>query len=246
MDSLYGIFKGQSTDIVTVLAELGGWLEEISAKIGIPSVAIYATGAVLALILGLLAYKLVRLFTGLAAGGFAFVFLGGMINSFVLSAFSFQLNDAVRYGISGVLALIFFIIGFARFKYVIFGVMAMVGYLVTSFYTAPYISGVAAPITGAIVFALLAVLCLRLAYVIATSFVFGFMVTYMISCAFPDVSVLNLQDGTWGLLIAAAVALVMVVVQMLTTKRLSHKEHVDPQTKIKGKTVRRKEIITEY
>ena len=242
MNSFFDIFAGQRTDVVSALSDFGKMIDDWAAGIGIPAFVFYAVGAVLALALGLLAYKIVKLLTGLAAGGFAFVFLGGLIYAFVLNAFSFQLNPIVRYAISGVLALVFFIIGFAKYKYIVFAVMAMVGYLVTAFYTAPYISGIVAPITGAIVFALLSALCLRVAFVIATSFVFGFMLTYMISCALPTVTILNMQENALALVIAAAVSVVMLVIQLLITRKQDKKE----KKKSFGEFKDRREIITEY
>ena len=122
--------------------------------------------------------------------------------------------------------------------------MAMIGYLVTVFYVSPYIEGVAAPITGAIVFALFAVVCLRWAFAIATSFMFGFTLVYMLSCAFPTVEILNLQSNVIALAIAGGAALIMLIVQLLVTRGQGSGE-VAVVKRVRG-NVRRKEIITEY
>jgi len=244
MDSLrdifVGFFTGQGTDVVGAMSAFNEVIKGWATSLNIPAIVFYAVGAVLALILGLFAYKAIRLLMGLTAGAVAYFLIGGTVCDLVLSIFNFQLHDVVRYIICGVFAVLFFIIGFAKFRYVILGLMAAIGYVVTLFYTSPYIEGVVPAIAGAILLAILSVLFLRLAYIVATSFAFGCMMVYMLSCAFPQVEVLNMQENWLALAIAGGVALLMMIVQLLITHNQDHPE------RRKGKPVRRKAIITEY
>ena len=244
MNSLYdifiGFFTGQGNDVVSVLGAFNEVLKGWATATYIPAIVFYAVGAVLALLVGLFAYKAVRFFMGVTAGAVAFFLIGGTVCDLILGIFNFQVNDVTRYIICGVFAALFFVIGCIKFRYVIVGLMAAIGYAVTLFYTSPFIEGVVPALAGAILLAILSVLFLRVAYIVATSFVCGFVMVYMLSCAFPQVSVLNLQENWLAYVIAGGVAAVFVIVQLLITHRQ------DRPDKRKGKPVRRKAIITEY
>ena len=253
MDSINNIFSGQGTDIVGALSAFGDAVNGFAESLGVSATVFYLFGAILSLFLGMFAYKIARLLTGLCAGLFAFFFFGDLLFYIALGIFKVELDNIICLAVSVVLAFVFFGIGFKRFKYVIFAVMAMVGYLVTVFYLSPYIDGVIVPITGAVVMALIAVISLRFAFAVATSFTFGFTLIYMLSCALPEVEVLNLQENTMALVIAGLVALFMLMSQLISTRHDYICENCGPRSKygkqsgfVAGKKIRRKEIITEY
>ena len=244
MDSLYklfiGFFTGQGIDLVGTFSAFNEVIEEWATAINVPEIVFYIVGAVLAFSLGFLAYKAVRILMGLTAGAFAFFLIGGAVYELTLNIFHFQLNDLIRYIICGVLAVLFFIAGYAKSRYVLIGLMTAIGYAVTLFYTSPYIDGILPAVAGAILLGALTVFFPRLIYIVATSFAFGFMLVYMVSCIFPQVTILNMQENWLALLIAGGVALIMMLVQLVITHDQDHSE------RRKGKAVRRKAIITEY
>ena len=251
MDFFNNIFTGQGTDIVGALSAFGDAVNGLAEKMGVSATVFYIFGAILSLFLGMFAYKIVRLLTGLGAGLFVYFFFGELLIPFVSGVFKYELDKTICLIVSVILALLFFGIGFKRFKFVICAVMAMIGYLVTMFYLSPYIEGVIAPITGAVVLAMLAVISMRVAFAIATSFTFGFSLVYMLSCALPKAEVLNLQKSTMALVIAALVALFMLISQLICTRHVYMCENCGPRDKqerahINRKKIRRKEIISEY
>ena len=219
MDEIMELFfneQGRAYDVVTILDQVTDKMGAVAEQLNLPAVVLYAGGALLALVIGLFGYKLIKLLMGLGAAGVSFV-AGVVLFDLITSKLKLELGDIATYVAAGVFALIMFFLSFKLFNYVMYLGMAALGYAVVGFYVGAEHMLIA--LAGGVVFALITMLFTRLSFVVLTSFAGGYLALAMASAIMPGVEMLQLGTGIVPIAIGAGVAFVMFVFQMITSHK---------------------------
>lgn len=193
--------------------------DQIAEKFGVATISMLIVGAVLALILGLFGYRLIKLFMGIGIGLVGY-FAGLVLFSYLqetVSMFS-MLPSWIAYILGAVLALIFMILGFSRFSYAMFAMFALAGYYFTDLYLPNHLL---LAIAGAAVVALLSVLLVRFSFIVVSSAIGGFVAMVYASAIFPNVGILQLGERKAALWITIGVSVFFVLFQYVTRDRKS-------------------------
>ena len=187
-------------------------LSAFAASIKIPDMVLFALGALIALLVGVIGYKCVKLFSAacFGVGGFA---AGYALFSVVNTKFELDAPKFVGVIIGLVLLAVLGYLAYKKFAYALFGVIGFAIFVFAYFVYPNYLLAVAAGILAA----LISTYCVRLAVIVITSFFGGFTVVAMVSAMVPWVKVFNFNQGIISKLIALGVFVIFAIVQFATT-----------------------------
>lgn len=204
------------TDVFDLLTKLTDALKGGAEGFGIPPLVFYIAGLVVALGVGLFGYKLIKLLTACIAATVGYYFVGAELYFLVVDWFKLELPTWAPYIPAVLFGALFFLMAFKKFSYAFYTVMALLGFVITYFYT----QNVLLSIGGALLLALLCMFILRVSFVLLSSFAAAFVGISMVSAMVPDLTLLQLSYTNWiGLGITAGVALVFIAVQLIVTRK---------------------------
>ena len=193
------------------------WAKDLKVKAN----AMFILGIVLAVVVGIVGYHLIKLLMGVALGTVGY-FAGTALFTYLRESFEVfeKVPDWVSYVFGGVVALLLMILGFARFRYAVFVAYAAIGYYLVYYYISEEL---VMTLAGALIFALIASICVRFFSILLTSAIGGFAGVSFLGAILPKVSAL--QIGTTfdvknvAFWIAVGASLLFVIVQYLTRTR---------------------------
>lgn len=202
-----GGIGGAINEVTNIVVSFAGG--KISEKV------VLAIGLILAVLVGILGYKYIKLLstTVFAAMGFVIGFAGFKM---VKGHFGWNIPDVIAYLVGAVLLVLLAYLAYKKFAYALFVIAGGIGFVAGYFIYPNYF--VAAAL--AIVVAMLAMSFVRYGFVAILSVSAGFLFVGMISAMVPNIRLLSLTEGFVGKLLAIVIALVFAAIQL----RLSHVE----------------------
>ena len=198
---------------------VGGALREVTnmivALVGgkIPEKAIFVAGIALALLVGILGYKYIKLFAAAVLGGVGYA-VGQYGFRFVEGRLGFNLPNPVDYLVGVVMLILLGYLAYKKFSYALFMIAGAFGFLVGYFIYPNYFVGAAC----AVVIAMIAMSYVRYGFVTILSVSAGFLFVGMISALLPDIRLLSLSEGFVGRLLALVVAAVFAAIQFYMSR----------------------------
>ncbi|MBQ8431851.1 MAG: hypothetical protein IJX28_03100 [Clostridia bacterium] len=184
-----------------------------AAYLGISATVLYIVGIVCAVLIGVLAYRLVKLFLALLGGG-----LGYLIGTQLFWEVRTEaMPEWLAYVFGGVVALAFLWLTFGRASYLWFGIMAVVGFCAVRFWlTEDLWIGVG----GGFLLAILSMRFFRLFYMLTTGLGCGFLAAGCLAAVLPEVAVLQpASDNVGYFAISLGAAAVFCLAQYLLHRR---------------------------
>ena len=207
-----------NTDLFALLTKLTDGLTAGAEGFGIPPMVFYIIGLVAALGIGVFGYKLIKLLTAAVAAVVGYYFVGAELFFLVEGWLNLDLPQWVPYIPAAIFGALFFLLAFKKFSYAFYTVMALVGFVLGYFYT----KSITLAIGGAILLALLCMFILRVSFILLTSVSAAFVSVAMVSALVPSLELLKLSYTNWiGLAIVGGVALVLIALQLIITRKSS-------------------------
>jgi hypothetical protein len=201
-------------DGFAILDKMTGAIDATAAKLHIKAMILYIVGVALALVIGVLGYRLIKLV--LSAGLAYFGYLVGLELFTYLGTKFADLPSFLAYVCGGIFAVLFFVAAFLRFSYALYSVLCALGAYLVVFYTGgTWLLGLG----GGILFALIAIFFVRASFVLISSFVGGVCCIGFLGKLLPDVAILQLGANATAFYIALGAVLVFALLQFLTTRR---------------------------
>ena len=202
-------------------------LSYLATIIKLPALAMFILGAVVALLVGTMGYKYIKLVSTIcfAAAGYG---IGEAIFRMAKDSFGWNVPSFTNIIAGVVLMVVLAILAYKKFAYALFGVAGFAGFLVAYFIFPNYVVAIAV----GLVVAMVAMYFIRYAFVGITSLFAGFFLMAMMSAMVPAVRLFQLS-GIVGKLLAIVIALIFVSVQIRVTKKESKKFHGPKRVKIR-------------
>ncbi|MBQ7335316.1 MAG: hypothetical protein IJW92_02450, partial [Clostridia bacterium] len=151
-----------------------------------------------------------------------------------------DMSEWLTYVFGGVLAVVLFVLSFKKFSYMMYTVMAVIGYSIALFYTN---GSQRVAIGAAILLGLLSMFAVRFVFILLTSFAGSAVLMGSLSALLPAVELLQLSETNYlSLLIALGVIVVFMIVQLLITRTKREKiakEEKEKKAKKKKKSQKR-------
>ena len=202
-------------------------LSDLATAIKLPALAMFVLGAIVALLVGALGYKYIKLFSTIcfAAAGYG---IGEALFRTAKASFAWDVPDFANIIAGVVLLALMAVLAYKKFAYALFGLAAFIGFFVMYLLVPNYIIAIAV----GVVVAMLAMCFVRYAFVILTSLVAGYFLMAMISAMVPAVSLLQLS-GVVGNILAILAVLMFVSIQLTGTKKEAKKLNGPKRVKIR-------------
>lgn len=202
-------------------------LAYLATIIKLPALAMFVVGAIVAVFVGTLGYKYIKLISTIcfAAAGYG---IGEALFRTAQTSFGWNLPGFASKIAGVVLLILMTFLAYKKFAYALFGVAGFVGFLITYLLFPNY--AIAAAV--GVVIAMVAMYFVRYAFVIITSGVAGAFLMAMISAMAPTVKLLQLS-GLVGKILAIAAVVIFVSIQLQVTKKESKKFHGPKRVKIR-------------
>ena len=204
-------------------------LSAFAASIKIPDMVLFALGSLIALLIGVIGYKCVKLLSATFFGvcGYA---IGNALVSVAKAKLELEVPGFVGIIIGIVLLAVLGYLAYKKFAYALFGMIWFAIFVFAYFVFPNYVLAAAA----GLVVALASTYFVRFAVIVITSFFGGFAVVAMISAMVPWVKVFNFNQGIISKILALAVFAVFVIIQFATTQS---KKKVDGPKRVKIRRV---------
>ena len=199
-----------------VLEALGLLTEKISSVatiIKLPELVLFILGAAVAVFVGCAGYKYIKLISTacFVVAGYG---IGEALFETAKGHWSWNIPDFVGTVAGIVLLALLGYLAYKKFAYALFGVACFAGFML-AYYTYPnYLLAIA---VGVIV-AMLSMHFVRYAFVILTSFGSGCVLMAMIAAMFPQVTLLQQNEGFVGRFVTIVASLLFVAIQFYSTK----------------------------
>ena len=202
-------------DLFAIVARFILLLEATAHAAHLPPVAVYILAVGLSLLVGLLGYRLVRVWTAILGAYVSYYLMGSGI-VLLDGSMDWHIPTAIVYAVAILTGVLAFLLALKQFTFVFYTVMGIVGFSVVLFYT----DNLLLALVGAFLLALICVLLLRISVIGATSLAAATLLVGILSALFPRLALLAPCAGNWwALAIIAAVAVVFAVFQLLTTRK---------------------------
>lgn len=202
------------------IREITDMLTSSAEGIKIPKEAVLIAGLLLAVFVGILGYKYIKLLSTAIFGIMGYA-IGSEFFYLAKNSFGWDLPEFVLYLLSIALFVLLGCLAYKKFAYALFFIAGIVGFFAGYFIYPSYFLAVAM----AVLAAMLAMSFVRYGFVIILSVCAGFIFMGMISAMAPDVRLLSLSEGFVGILLAIVVAFIFVAIQLAMsrteTKKLS-------------------------
>ena len=214
MDLLQYIDKLSSKDVYQVLDALNGRIADWASSLSVSAVLLFAAGLVLAWIMGLAGYRLIKLIMGLSFGTIGYL-VGTACFSLLAEKWTWLPAWGV-YVLGGLAAIVFLCLAFVKFSYAMFVSFALAGYCMTLF----YIGDAMIALGGGILLAMLSVFMVRVVFIPTCSFLCGFLSISFLSQLLPKAEWLQLKDGNWlSLCCAIGLSVIFAVLQFVVNRK---------------------------
>ncbi len=208
LKGFFSLLNGLNEDVIAV------WAEQL--KLGRTLALILC--AVIALVLGFLAYKYIKLFVSVGTAVMGF-FLGRRLFEAVRADWMW---DWMIWVFAALCALVLFALALRRSTYVCYTAMLLLGYCLVRFYL---VDQFWVALGGALLLALVTVSYFRTMFILTSSFTCGILTCSFLFALLPDVKILEyqlfvLESGNlifW--LLALVLTLVFATVQFLINRR---------------------------
>lgn len=199
----------------------------LATTIKLPAIAMLVVGAIIAILVGTLGYKYIKLLSTVcfAVAGYG---IGEALFKTVSNSFGWKLPDYAGIIVGVVLFALLGFLAFKKIAFAMFGVACFAGFVMMYLFLPNYVIAIA---VGAVV-AMVSMYFVRYAFVIITSCAAGAVLMAMISAMAPQVGLLQL-GGLVGKILAISAALIFVSVQFSATKKESKKFQGPRRVKIR-------------
>ncbi len=203
-----------TNDLFTVLQNFTTSITDFASANGIQSWIIFGAGILIAALIGLFAVSIIRFLVSLMIGGVGY-FVGLEIFSFI--AKNVEIGNWLGYVIGGVCALALFLLALKAFPYAYFIMAAYLGYVVGLYY---FGDNSLIAIGVALLIGFLAVIFVRLFYIVATSLSAATILTSFTTALLPATEWLEINAKSVGFLgITLGLTVVFIVVQSIILKK---------------------------
>ena len=198
---------------------VGGALREVTnmivALVGgkIPEKAILVAGMVLAVLIGTLGYKYIKLVAAAVLGGVGYA-VGLYGFRFIEGRLGFNLPNIADYLIGAVVLVLLGYLAYKKFTYALFMIAGAFGFLVGYFIYPNYFVGAAC----AVVVAMVAMCFIRYGFVTILSVCAGFLFMGMLSAWLPGIRLLSLSEGFVGRILALILAAAFAAIQLYLSR----------------------------
>lgn len=206
-----------SYSLYDLLSEMIGRTSELAAKVEVSERSAFIAGTVLAVIVGLLGYRLIKIFMGLFIGLVGY--LAGVELFFYLRATTSVIAPApewISYVVGAFLAVMFMALGFSKFSYAVFVLYALIGFNFLNYYLPNHFL---LAMAGAVVLALLSTLVIRFSFVLISSAIGGFAAVMYLAALLPKVRFLHLGAEPFAVWVAVGIAVFFFTFQYATRRR---------------------------
>ncbi len=208
-----------SYNVYELLKGLISRTSEAAGKLDVSQTSMFIAGAALALIIGLIGYRLIKVIMGIAIGAVGYfagveLFVYLQENTSVIA----KAPDWIGYVIGAILAVVFMSLGFSKFSYAMFAMFALIGYNFTAYYLP---DRALLAVAGAVVLALLSTLVVRFSFIVISSAIGGFAGVMYLGELIPKANFLQLGEQKAAFWVAAGVTLFFILFQYATRNRKS-------------------------
>ena len=189
----------------------------------IPEKAILIVGMVLAILVGTLGYKYIKLLstTVFSIVGFVIGFAGFRM---LKAQFAWNIPETVDY-VVGIVVLAFLgYLAYKKFSYALFTIAGATGFLIGYFISSRYLEGASSThywvgAAAAIVIALVAMSFVRYGFISVLSVGAGFTFMAMLSELFPSIRFFSTSEGFVGILLAIIIACAFAAIQCYLSRK---------------------------
>ena len=212
------IEKATSMDVLEVLNKVNDLLVRGADKVKIPHVAMFLIAAVLAVVIGVMGYRLMRPAVAILLGVFGLAVGVELIQA--IPKLPAWVPDWTPWVLGVLAALAFFFMGYFRPQSSLAAVSALAGYFMVSFYT----DNVVLAWGGAILLALITAHLVRSSVIWITGIASGFFTVSFLSRVFPKIEQLQIGYDNWiGFVIIGVVVIFYVFVQYVMNRHRSER-----------------------
>ena len=212
------IEKATSMDVLEVLNKGNDLLVRGADKVKIPHVAMFLIAAVLAVVIGVMGYRLMRPAVAILLGVFGLAVGVELIQA--IPKLPAWVPDWTPWVLGVLAALAFFFMGYFRPQSSLAAVSALAGYFMVSFYT----DNVVLAWGGAILLALITAHLVRSSVIWITGIASGFFTVSFLSRVFPKIEQLQIGYDNWiGFVIIGVVVIFYVFVQYVMNRHRSER-----------------------
>lgn len=212
------IEKATSMDVLEVLNKVNDLLVRGADKVKIPHVAMFLIAAVLAVVIGVMGYRLMRPAVAILLGVFGLAVGVELIQA--IPKLPAWVPDWTPWVLGVLVALAFFFMGYFRPQSSLAAISALAGYFMVSFYT----DNVVLAWGGAILLALITAHLVRSSVIWITGIASGFFTVSFLSRVFPKIEQLQIGYDNWiGFVIIGVVVIFYVFVQYVMNRHRSER-----------------------
>ncbi len=196
-------------DIPSAMNVIIDKLSALATSIKLPAVAMFVLGAIVAVLVGVLGYKYIKLLSTVcfAVAGYG---IGNSLFEVAKAHFAWNVPNLVGTLAGVVLLVLLGYLAYKKFAYALFGVACFAGFIFAYFVYPNYILAIAV----GIIVAMVSMYFVRYAFVVITSFAGGYMLVGMFSAIFPHIALLKLDEGFVGMFLAIVASLLFVSIQL--------------------------------
>ena len=213
---------------------IGGAISEVTNMIvsavggKIPEKVILVAGMILAILIGTLGYKYIKLLSTAIFGVVGYA-IGHVGFNMVKGHFGWNVPGAVSYLLGIAVLVLLGYLAYKKFAYALFAIAGVVGFVAGYFIYPSYFVGAAV----AIVVAMVAMNFVRYGFVGILSVSAGFIFMGMISAMVPNLRLFSLSEGFVGRLIAIIISLIFVAIQLYLSRSEAKKLRGPRRVKIR-------------
>lgn len=212
------IEEATSMDVLEVLNKVNDLLVRGAEKVKIPQVAMFLIAAVLAVVIGVMGYRLMRPAVAILLGLFGLAVGVELIEA--LPKLPTWVPEWTPWIVGILVAAAFFFMGYFRPQSSLAAISALAGYFLVSFYT----DNVVLAWGGAILLALITAHLVRSSLIWITGIASGFFTVSFLSCVFPKVEQLQIGYDNWiGFVIVGVAVIFYVFVQYVMNRHRSER-----------------------
>ena len=212
------IEEATSMDVLEVLNKVNDLLVRGAEKVKIPQVAMFQIAAVLAVVIGVMGYRLMRPAVAILLGLFGLAVGVELIEA--LPKLPTWVPEWTPWIVGILVAAAFFFMGYFRPQSSLAAISALAGYFLVSFYT----DNVVLAWGGAILLALITAHLVRSSLIWIMGIASGFFTVSFLSCVFPKVEQLQIGYDNWiGFVIVGVAVIFYVFVQYVMNRHRSER-----------------------
>ena len=196
----------------SALADMVSSIKDIATDINIAEAVVLVAAMLFALTAGVFGYRLLKFICAVGFAGVGYVVGSAIFDFLLLQEGMENLPAILTYVFGGVLALLFFFLGFKKFTYVLFAVAYLVGY---NFFWGFFGDDTVAMGAG-LILAVLSVLIVRVMVILLTSFAGSLTAISMVGALLPETAMVQIGgENDFALIVALGLGVIFALVQFL-------------------------------